>query len=81
MKCNPRIYERYFIYIISLIFLTAKHYMNKVLHACLQVLLKSLIIIAKHTMVSDIGKATQIKITKILPLLQFEKPTKDSFHK
>lgn len=52
--------------------------MNKVLHACLQVLLKSLIIIAKHTMVSDIGKATQIKITKILPLLQFEKPTKDS---
>jgi len=33
--------------------------------------------IAKHTMVSDIGKAAPIKTTKILPLLQFEKPTKD----
>lgn len=28
-------------------------------------------------MVSDAGKDTQIKTTKILPLLQFEKPTKD----
>lgn len=53
-----------------LIFLTAKHWIRRYMHV-------SVMENSYNTMVSDAGKDTQIKTTKILPLLQFEKPTKD----